>query len=138
MFHIVLKTHETWLICGGRDFTDRATFEDAMSRFVEMWGCPNRIVHGDATGADALAGGWGKRMGIEVIAVPADWQEHGKAAGPIRNEQMLTYAPKRVIAFPGGKGTEDMVKRAKKLLLCDVIEVALREPTVTPTNKSET
>jgi hypothetical protein len=45
---------------------------------------------------------------------PADWTRHGKAAGPKRNQLMLDKEkPDLVIAFPGGKGTADMVARAK-------------------------
>ena len=48
---------------------------------------------------------------------PADWIRHGRAAGPIRNEQMLREGcPDLVVAFhddPGlGRGTADMVRRA--------------------------
>jgi len=44
----------------------------------------------------------------------ANWRTHGKAAGPIRNQQMLDEGrPHLVVAFPGGTGTADMVRRAK-------------------------
>jgi UDP-N-acetylmuramoylalanine-D-glutamate ligase len=53
---------------------------------------------------------WG---GLEVY--PADWKLHGKSAGHIRNQQMLDESkPDIVIAFPGGRGTANMIKRAKK------------------------
>ncbi len=45
----------------------------------------------------------------------ADWHEHGRAAGPIRNARMIAEGrPDLVIAFPGGRGTADMVSRARK------------------------
>jgi len=106
---------ETWLICGGRDFTDQAMFDDAMNRLIEMWGLPARIVHGAATGADAMADRWGRHYVIDVVRVPAEWEQHGLFAGPKRNWQMLTeYKPQRVIGFPGGKGTASMIVMAKK------------------------
>jgi len=44
---------------------------------------------------------------------PADWSRHGKSAGPIRNRQMLIEGrPDIVVAFPGGKGTANMIKQA--------------------------
>ena len=48
------------------------------------------------------------------MEMPADWTKHGKAAGPIRNQKMLDECPDLVVAFPGGKGTADMVRRAMK------------------------
>lgn len=114
MFQIAIHNNETWLICGGRSFDDQGMFDDVMSRLVGMWGCPTKIVHGAAAGADTMAAAWADRMAIASIAVPADWARHGKAAGPFRNENMLiNHKPKRVIAFPGGRGTADMIQRAK-------------------------
>ena len=128
MFQVVINNNETWLICGGRDFADQAMFDDVMSQLTRMWGCPGKVVHGGAKGADSIAGEWGKRMALEVIAVPANWDKHGRAAGPIRNEDMLIkHKPKRVIAFPGGSGTADMVQRAKNRRgEIDVVEITPR------------
>ena len=63
-----------------------------------------------------------------MVKVDADWAKYGPVAGPIRNQDMLDlHRPKMVIAFPGGKGTADMVKRAKKLRYdgasLDIVEV---------------
>lgn len=114
MFAIKIRNYETWLVCGGRDFSDQAMFDEVMDRLTEQWGVPDRMVHGGAPGADRMAAEWAKRLAVEVITCPADWML-GRAAGPIRNEEMLMkHKPKRVIAFPGGKGTADMVARAKK------------------------
>jgi hypothetical protein len=45
----------------------------------------------------------------------ADWNTHGRAAGPIRNQRMLDEVkPELVVAFPGGRGTADMVRRARE------------------------
>jgi len=114
MMQIAILNNETWLICGGRNFSDQSMFDDVMSRLIDMWGCPSKIVHGAASGADKMADAWGKRMALLVAPVEAEWDKYGKAAGPIRNEDMIIHhKPKRVIAFPGGRGTADMVQRAK-------------------------
>ena len=113
---------QTWLVCGGRDYADRATFNNAMGDLTEMKGCPRRIIHGDYRGADALADEWGRRMALEVLPVPADWKKHGPAAGPIRNAAMLEHKPDLVIAFPGGGGTADMVRKARAAGI-DVAEI---------------
>lgn len=105
---------ETWLICGGRDFADRDMFDGVLSQMMGQRGCPNKIVHGGAKGADTMAGDFAHRMSITGFAVLPDWQL-GKIAGPLRNQRMLDeYKPHVVIAFPGGRGTADMVSRARK------------------------
>ncbi|WP_218916547.1 SLOG family protein [Rubinisphaera brasiliensis] len=71
-------------------------------------------MHGDARGADRLAGEWAADRGVEVLACAANWKVHGRAAGPISNRRMLDESPDLLVAFPGGRGTADMVKAAKK------------------------
>lgn len=120
---ILISNHQTWLVCGGRDFNDKEMFESAMHDLVTARGCPNRIVHGAARGADLMADEWAKKLALDIIAVPADWETYGKAAGLIRNEQMLERCrPQLVVAFPGGKGTANMIERARRRLI-DVAEV---------------
>lgn len=99
------------LVCGGRDYADQATVDQVLGGIDPA---PTLIIHGGTTGADALAADWAKRRGLEVVACPADWRVHGRAAGPIRNQAMLDdLHPNIVVAFPGGRGTADMVRRAK-------------------------
>jgi hypothetical protein len=101
------------LVCGGRDFSDCGLVFDTLDALakVEVVDC---IIEGDARGADRIAGAWAKRRRVDLVLIPADWQKHGKAAGPIRNQKMLDQGkPDLVIAFPGGRGTDDMVRRAE-------------------------
>lgn len=73
------------------------------------------LIEGNAKGADKLAGKWADENHVAHLTYPADWDKHKKAAGAIRNQQMLDEGkPTLVIAFPGGDGTKDMVRRAKK------------------------
>ena len=94
------------------------------------------VIHGDAPGVDRLVDKLARERGrFVVIPMPANWTEYGKAAGPIRNRQMLVVAGAlarcgyvaRVRAFPTkkSKGTRDLVKQARALDLEDVIEVEL-------------
>lgn len=98
------------IVCGGRDYDDAETVTAVI---MALHPDVVTIVHGDAPGADSLARMVGTGLGFEVEHHPADWKRHGKAAGPIRNQQMLDAGADLVIAFPGGRGTADMVKRAK-------------------------
>jgi SLOG family YspA-like protein len=102
-------------VCGGRDFTDRQLIRKVLAEYLPPAGFDEpQIIHGDARGADRLAGQEASDLGFWVEGVPADWKRNGKAAGPIRNRQMLDRKPDLVIAFPGGKGTAHMVGEAKK------------------------
>lgn len=114
MFEVIPINGQTWLICGGRDFTDQETFDSAMHELTRRQGCPSRVVHGGARGADQMAGKWAAAKAIDCAVERADWKAHRRAAGPIRNQAMLDrYKPFFVVAFPGGRGTADMVRRAK-------------------------
>ena len=102
------------LVCGGRDWDD---FEGLSEELVWLQGSHNIdvIIHGGARGADALAGEWAKLLHIPVEVYRADWDKHGKAAGAIRNRQMLTEGkPDMVLAFPGGRGTANMIEQARE------------------------
>lgn len=99
------------LVCGGRDYSDGLTLYRFLDKNKERI---TAIVHGDALGADRLAGSWAKARGVPEIRVPAQWDFYDKKAGPIRNKWMLDFCkPEVVIAFPGGSGTKGMVKLAK-------------------------
>ena len=116
------------LVCGGRDYQDRDALERTMVRLAEIHGPFTQVIHGGARGADRLAGEWGIRHRILVRQFPAQWDKNGKKAGPIRNQQMLDEGkPDLVIAFPGGSGTADMVRRARAAGV-EVLEIAAATP----------
>lgn len=74
-----------------------------------------KVIDGAAPGADALAHQWAIDRRIPTLRYRANWKLLGRAAGPIRNAQMLREGrPDLVIAFPGGSGTENMVTLAKQ------------------------
>ncbi|HKS72677.1 MAG TPA: SLOG family protein [Terriglobales bacterium] len=106
------------LVCGGRDFSDR----DLMARTLAPYRpspitavSEHKIIQGGAIGADTLAREWAEVYGVPYREFPADWNKHGRAAGPIRNQRMIDEGkPDLVIAFPGGRGTADMISRAEK------------------------
>lgn len=109
------------LVCGGRDFDDFGSLNRELHRHdVSV------VIHGNARGADWLADRWARANAVDRLAFPADWETHGRAAGPKRNQRMLDEGrPDLVIAFPGGRGTADMVRRARKAGV-KVIEVSAR------------
>jgi hypothetical protein len=72
------------------------------------------LIEGGASGADRLAGQWAAEHDVPTLRMNADWKKYGRGAGHIRNQQMLDEKPELLVAFPGGKGTADMVRRARK------------------------
>lgn len=120
------------LVCGGRDYAEKAVVWHCLDNI----GPPevSEIISGMAPGADTLAADWARRFGFPLHKFPADWQKHGRAAGPIRNQRMLDEGkPDLVVAFPGGRGTADMVARARKAGV-PVLDLANRP--ATPTGES--
>jgi hypothetical protein len=119
------------LVTGGRDYTEHAVVAKALDAE-----CPiERVIHGGgggygfdddggrvAYGADMLAHVWAKRWGVSVSVYPAEWERYGRKAGPYRNREMAeTLENYRaagcdvvVLAFPGGRGTANMVSEARK------------------------
>lgn len=102
------------LVCGGRDYSDLDRVYQVLDgiHYRTPISC---IIEGGAKGADYLAARWSAMRNLPDHArFPADWTVHGKAAGPRRNQRMVDEGkPDLVVAFPGGTGTADMVRRAK-------------------------
>lgn len=107
------------LVCGGRDYADR----EVVYRELDALAVQHEwltVIEGGARGADRLARDWVASRGplsfdcqISILTFEADWKTYGSAAGPIRNSLMLSEGkPYFVLAFPGGRGTENMVRQA--------------------------
>jgi len=97
------------LVCGGRDYRDRERMKQVLTE-LEI----SELINGGARGADSLAIELAIEWMIPVQTYHADWKKHGPKAGPIRNEAMLVHGkPDLVVAFPGGRGTADMLRRAR-------------------------
>lgn len=97
------------IIAGGRDFTDYNAVDEVMTRV--HW--PTRILSGGAKGADAEGERWAKMWGVPCDVYPAEWDTHGKAAGPIRNAEMADNADVLVAFWDGrSSGTKNMIVTA--------------------------
>lgn len=106
------------LITGSRDWTDKDTIESAM--LAATWHIDNRhaitVVHGNARGADTLAAQVAAKHGFAIEAHPADWDQHGRGAGAIRNLEMARAGAHICLAFPLGesRGTHMMIGMARE------------------------
>lgn len=101
------------VITGGRDYSNK----DKVFKVLDSLN-PKKLYHGGASGADSISESWWDIRRICVREIfNADWNRLGRAAGPVRNLKMLKYAGEDavVVAFAGGKGTENCIQYAKDL-----------------------
>lgn len=104
-------------VVGSRTWVNQRALDDAVDAWVAEHGRPDRVVTGDAEGADACAQEYARTRGysLDGAVFVADWKSYGNAAGPIRNTALLKEAS-HVLAFcPGGqvtKGTRDTLRKA--------------------------
>lgn len=110
------------LVTGGRDYLHRVFVFKSLDQLHET-NPEMLIIHGacrlygsdQLCGADRWAEEWAQTREVDYIGVPARWTRYRGAAGPRRNQYMLErYLPTNVVAFPGDRGTADMVDRARK------------------------
>jgi len=101
-------------IVGSRTMSDERFFNNIVNQWVRENGTPECIVTGCARGADALARKYADAHKIPLVVKRADWQKHGKAAGPKRNSQIVADCT-AMIAFVGFKsvGTLDSLRKAR-------------------------
>lgn len=100
------------ILCGARNWTDQLVVEKQLATLEKG----SVVINGGAPGLDTIAARVARKLGLEVITVPADWRRLGRAAGPIRNKKMLDLKPDEVWAFHNditkSKGTKDMLAQA--------------------------
>ena len=89
------------LVTGSRDWNQTVILKRRLAALPRG----SEIIHGGARGADQSAAVAARALGIPDTAYPADWRGKGKAAGIIRNLEMLDTGPDLVLAFWDGKST---------------------------------
>jgi len=102
------------IIAGGRDFTDYELLKKYCNHLLQNK-IDIEIVCGMARGADLLGKQYGEEKGYKIKEFPADWNQYGKSAGYIRNEQMAEYADACIVFWDGkSKGSKHMIDLSKK------------------------
>lgn len=108
------------LVTGSRNWTNRDAILATLFEVWAEWGHPRDavLVSGACpTGADRIAEEiWGDFLGYPVERHPADWDRHGKAAGPIRNQEMVDLRADICLAFPlpDSRGTRHCMEAARR------------------------
>ena len=117
------------LISGKRDFTDYERFSCILDESLKDIEGEIEIVEGGAKGADALARRYALEKGLKCREFPALWDVNGRAAGPIRNSEMVKFIAgkdcKAIFFWDGkSKGTGDCLKKARKAGIdCEVFTI---------------
>ena len=111
------------IVCGGRNFNDYDRMKSILDGVIAEIGLgitAIEIVSGHCAGADQLGEKYAEERGYPCKVFPANWEKCGRAAGPIRNSEMIKYASEVevpvVVAFrsPRTMGTNDTVKKAQR------------------------
>lgn len=104
------------IVAGGRDFKNYTLLKETLDKLLRKRSPEEvEIVCGEAAGADSLGKKYAIEKGMDVASFPADWDGHGRAAGPIRNGQMADYATHCLCFWDGrSKGTKNMINQAKQ------------------------
>jgi hypothetical protein len=110
-------------VCGGRDYLERTRVYEVLHEHVPVGAA---VVHGDCKGADKLADAWAVAFDRHPVRIPAVWRRAGDRynvqAGFQRNAIIAAMPLSLLIAFPGGNGTADMVKKARSAGI-EVLEI---------------
>ena len=108
------------LVTGSRNFLDKELAQQAIVWASNVAGIKNpadvTVVHGAGRGADTTLAEVAEFLGCEVEAHPARWEELGKKAGPVRNQEMVQLGADVCLAFPlpGSRGTLHCMQEATK------------------------
>lgn len=90
------------------------------------------VISGCAQGVDKIGEEWAVDHGIHIRRFPADWDTHGKSAGPIRNREMARHAEAVILIWDGtSRGSADMLRVAGEAGLV-VYEKILEAPVHNP------
>lgn len=98
------------LVCGGRDYRDYKVVFDILDEEHKVRAFTH-VIHGAYRGVDMIADRWALQRGVQPVQCPANWNYYGASAGPTRNTMMLALGPNYFVAFPGGRGTADIVDK---------------------------
>ena len=102
------------VIVGSRSFSNYSFMKKCILNIIDV-NIIDYIISGGAKGADSLAEVFAKDYNIRTMIFKPNWKKYGRAAGVIRNTDIINNAD-IVIAFPIGdsKGTYNSINKAKK------------------------
>lgn len=109
------------IIAGSREITDYTLVENVARQSGWIDG-ETEIVSGMARGVDALAVEFAKQHDLPLHKFPANWNQYGRAAGMIRNDEMAQFADALIAIWDGRSvGTKGMIDIARSRRLKVII-----------------
>ena len=99
---------------GGKDFADVTaiwrSLDSIKIKYDDMV-----LLHGGGPGAEKIAASWAEKNGVHQVVCKPNWDRDGKAAPFRRNDVLLNFLPKGLVAFPGSGITNNMIDKARKI-----------------------
>ena len=112
---------------GGKDFGDVSaiwrSLDSIKIKYDDMV-----LLHGGGPGAEKIAASWADKNGVHQVVCKPNWARDGKAAPFRRNDVLLNFLPKGLLAFPGSGITNNMVDKARKVGIPVLIAAAVEIP----------
>ena len=99
---------------GGKDFDDVTAIWRSLDSIKVKYG-DMVLLHGGGPGAEKIAAGWAEKNGVHQVVCKPNWNRDGKAAPFRRNDVLLNFLPKGLVAFPGSGITNNMIDKARKI-----------------------
>jgi hypothetical protein len=114
------------IIAGSRTLNNPSVVDNVITQAFNKWMANDpenwrkyyrpEIVSGGAQGVDFCGEMLAKRSGLPLTVFPANWNEHGRSAGIIRNKEMAKYADALIAVWDGeSRGTANMIDEMTKL-----------------------
>ena len=99
---------------GGKDFDDVTaiwrSLDSIKIKYDDMV-----LLHGGGPGAEKIAASWAEKNGVHQVVCKPNWDRDGKAAPFRRNDVLLNFLPKGLVAFPGSGITNNLIDKARKI-----------------------
>ena len=99
---------------GGKDFDDVTAIWGSLDG-IKLKYDDMVLLHGGGPGAEKIAASWAEKNGVHQVVCKPNWDRDGKAAPFRRNDVLLNFLPKGLLAFPGSGITNNLVDKARKI-----------------------
>lgn len=101
------------IVAGSRNVRDYKIVAETIARSGFQI---TEVVSGCAIGVDTLGEQWARANNIPIKEMPANWNQYGNSAGPIRNKQMALYADAAIVIWDGeSRGTRNMIENMVRM-----------------------